>query len=124
MRYTGEINDDGVLKGNVYVIGAGDPYINGEVLWKMVRDMKIAGVTAIHGGIYFDDTLFAGTSYIPGWGKEVDIANGPSYFPMRSSLSFNPWVEPQLYRINGYIEEDITTCNEKNSALNKDDVAG
>jgi serine-type D-Ala-D-Ala carboxypeptidase/endopeptidase (penicillin-binding protein 4) len=89
VKYTGEINASGVLKGNVYIVGSGDPYINGEVLWKMVRDMKVAGVNAIHGNIYFDDSLFAGTTYIPGWGKEVDIASGPSYFPMRSSLSFN-----------------------------------
>lgn len=88
VRYTGEIREDGVLKGNVYVIGAGDPYMNGEAIWKMIRNMKNAGVKSIQGNIYFDDSLF-GTSLIPGWDKEVDIANGPSYFPLRSSLNFN-----------------------------------
>ena len=89
VRYTGEIKDDGVLKGNVYVIGSGDPYMDGEAIWKLTRNMTMAGVKTIQGNIYFDDSLFGGASYIPGWDKEVDIANGPSYFPMRSSLSFN-----------------------------------
>ena len=89
VRYTGEINNDGVLKGNIYVIGAGDPYMDGEALWKLTRNMSMAGIKTIQGSIYFDDSLFDGASYIPGWGKEVDIANGPSYFPMRSALSFN-----------------------------------
>ena len=33
--------------------------------------------------LYLAELLYSG------WDKEVDIANGPSYFPMRSSLSFN-----------------------------------
>lgn len=89
VRYTGEINKDGVLKGNLYVIGSGDPYMDGEGIWKLIRDMKLVGVSAIQGNIYFDDSRFNGASYIPGWGKEVDLANGPSYFPVRSALNFN-----------------------------------
>ena len=89
IRYTGEINDEGVLKGNLYVVGGGDPYMDGEGIWKLIRDMKVEGINSIHGGIYFDDSRYDGASFIPGWGKEVDLANGPSYFPMRSSLSFN-----------------------------------
>ncbi len=89
IRYTGEITKEGVLKGNLYVVGAGDPYMNGEAIWKMIRNMKVAGVRSIQGGIYFDDSRYNGASYIPGWGKEVDLANGPSYFPMRSALNFN-----------------------------------
>lgn len=88
VRYTGEIREDGVLKGNVYIVGSGDPYMDGEALWKMIRNMKVAGVKSIQGNIYFDNTAF-GSSLIPGWDKEVDIANGPSYFPLRSSLNFN-----------------------------------
>jgi len=89
IRYTGEITKEGVLKGNLYIIGSGDPYMNGEAIWKMIRNMKVAGVRSIQGGIYFDDSRYNGASYIPGWGKEVDLANGPSYFPMRSALNFN-----------------------------------
>ena len=89
VRYTGEITNEGVLKGNLYIVGSGDPYMNGEAIWKMIRNMKVAGVKSIQGGIYFDDSRYDGASYIPGWGKEVDLANGPSYFPMRSALNFN-----------------------------------
>ena len=89
IRYTGEITNEGVLKGNLYIVGSGDPYMNGEAIWKMIRNMKVAGVKSIQGGIYFDDSRYDGASYIPGWGKEVDLANGPSYFPMRSALNFN-----------------------------------
>ena len=89
IRYTGEITSEGVLKGNLYIVGSGDPYMNGEAIWKMIRDMKVAGIKSIQGNIYFDDSRYDGASYIPGWGKQVDLANGPSYFPMRSALNFN-----------------------------------
>jgi D-alanyl-D-alanine carboxypeptidase/D-alanyl-D-alanine-endopeptidase (penicillin-binding protein 4) len=89
IRYTGEITPEGVLKGNLYIIGSGDPYMNGEAIWKLIRNIKVAGVKSIQGGIYFDDSRYDGASYIPGWGKEVDLANGPSYYPMRSALNFN-----------------------------------
>ena len=41
IRYTGtEITNEGVLKGNLYVVGSGDPYMNGEAIWKMIRNMS------------------------------------------------------------------------------------
>ncbi len=89
IRYTGVITKEGVLKGDLYIVGSGDPYMNGEAIWKMIRNMKVAGVKSIQGNIYFDDSRYDGASYIPGWGKEVDLANGPSYFPLRSALNFN-----------------------------------
>lgn len=84
----GEIAD-GVLNGNLYIRGTGDPTLVAEKLWKVVHDLKNLGIDEISGRIIYDDSHFGGTTMIPGWTKEVDILNGPSYFPPLSSLSIN-----------------------------------
>lgn len=85
----GEINEDGVLEGNLYVRGNGDPTLVVEKAWKMLRDLQVEGVVEINGDVLFDDTYFAGPSLIPGWDKPVDVTNGPAYFAPLSALSMN-----------------------------------
>lgn len=87
--YDGELEDDGVLKGNLYVVGGGDPTLVLEGLWKMVYDLRQAGVQEVEGNVIFDDTVFDSNPGIPGWTKRVDILNGPSYFPSLGALSLN-----------------------------------
>lgn len=84
-----EPDADGVIKGNVYVKGGGDPSMVVEKLWKLVSDLKLAGVRTIEGDLVFDDTFFAEDTALHGWDKAADIARGPSYFPKLSALSLN-----------------------------------
>ena len=79
----------GVLKGDLYIVGGGDPTIVVEDLWKIVHELKMKGLKKIDGNVFYDNKLFGGENLIPGWGKKVDIANGPAYFPMTSALSLN-----------------------------------
>jgi D-alanyl-D-alanine carboxypeptidase/D-alanyl-D-alanine-endopeptidase (penicillin-binding protein 4) len=85
----GEIDSTGVLQGNLYIRGQGDPTLVVEKLWKLVYDLQLEGVKSIQGDLVFDDSFFGGESRLPGWDKEEDIENGPSYFPPLSALSIN-----------------------------------
>jgi len=87
--YDGDLGDDGVLKGNLYVRGQGDPTMVLEKLWKLVQEVRLEGVREIRGNVVFDDTWFDSNRGIPGWDKKADIANGPAYFPSLGALSLN-----------------------------------
>ncbi len=84
-----KITPEGVLQGNLYVKGGGDPTLVVEKLWRMVADLQLLGVNTIDGNIIFDDSFFQDSAIIPGWNKDVDIQNGPSYFAPLSALSVN-----------------------------------
>jgi len=81
--------EDSVLKGNLYVHGGADPTLVIEKLWKLVYDIKLSGVDSIEGDVVLDQTMFGPDFRLPGWTKERDIRNGPSYFPRVGSLALN-----------------------------------
>lgn len=74
--YTGKISPDGTLKGDIIIIGVGDPTLGSwryeqtkenMVLNKFVTAIKNAGIKKIEGCIIGDDSLF-GTQTMPeGW---------------------------------------------------------
>ncbi len=85
----GEVDSDGLLAGDLFVRGGGDPTLVVEQLWKMAVDLQSAGVTEIDGDIVFDDSAQEAPGLLPGWGKSVDIANGPAYFAPLGALTVN-----------------------------------
>lgn len=85
----GEVDAAGVLDGNLYVQGHGDPTLVIEKLWKLVYDLKLEGVQRVAGDLVFDESFFSTDYLIPGWDKEEDLKRGPSYFPTLSALSLN-----------------------------------
>ncbi len=85
----GEVNEDGVLEGDLYIRGTGDPSLVVEKLWKMFQDLQVEGIVEIDGDIIFDDTWFDREHLIAGWRKKVDMAAGPAYFAPISALSLN-----------------------------------
>jgi len=85
----GDVNADGVLEGDLYVVGTGDPTLVVEKLWKLVYDLKLEGIDAIEGNVYFDDSYMDHAWPIRGWTKQQDIDNGPAYFATTGALSLN-----------------------------------
>ncbi|MCB9761533.1 MAG: D-alanyl-D-alanine carboxypeptidase/D-alanyl-D-alanine-endopeptidase [Alphaproteobacteria bacterium] len=85
----GDVNNEGVLEGDLYVRGTGDPTMVLEKLWKMVYDLKLEGVTEVSGDVVFDRSFMDSEYAIPGWDKKEDIERGPSYFPSLGALSLN-----------------------------------
>lgn len=82
LAYTGTITTDGTLKGNLIIIGSGDPtlgswrYQNKEnaVLNTWVTAIKTAGIKKIEGTIIGDDRIFGTQTTPEGWVWQ-DIGN-------------------------------------------------
>ncbi len=84
-----EIDAEGTLSGNLYVWGGGDPQLVVEQVWKMARELKLAGVSRVSGDLVFDAEFFDNEYLIEGWDKKTDITNGPAYFAPISALTVN-----------------------------------
>ncbi|WP_293744284.1 D-alanyl-D-alanine carboxypeptidase/D-alanyl-D-alanine-endopeptidase [uncultured Pedobacter sp.] len=82
LAYTGTITTDGILKGNLIIIGSGDPtlgswrYQNKEntVLTNWVTAIKAAGIKKIEGAVIGDDRIFGTQTTPEGWVWQ-DIGN-------------------------------------------------
>lgn len=71
----------GVLKGNLYIRGRGDPTLGAEKLWRMLAALKSDGIAEIDGDIVFDDTYFNADPDLIGWEVPSDRLQGPAYYP-------------------------------------------
>jgi D-alanyl-D-alanine carboxypeptidase/D-alanyl-D-alanine-endopeptidase (penicillin-binding protein 4) len=50
---------DGVLRGNLWIRGSGDPRLTLEQLWLLLRQIKLRGVRRIEGDILLDPQSLA-----------------------------------------------------------------
>lgn len=74
--YSGTIDNDGTLNGDVYIIGGGDPTIGAAdttaykpdaLFWKWKTILSGAGIRRIHGNIIGDGSAWEGGLEHPGW---------------------------------------------------------
>ena len=54
---------DGVLNGNLYLKGGGDPKLNMERLWLLLRDLRAHGVRHVSGNLVLDRNFFLPPPY-------------------------------------------------------------
>ena len=57
---------DGVLNGNLYLKGSGDPRFAIEHLWDLLRQLRVRGIQKIRGDIVLDRTVFDVPASDPG----------------------------------------------------------
>lgn len=82
LAYTGSITPDGILKGDLIIIGSGDPTLGSEryqnkehtVLAEWATAIKKAGIKKIEGAILGDDRAFGTQTTPEGWTWQ-DIGN-------------------------------------------------
>jgi D-alanyl-D-alanine carboxypeptidase/D-alanyl-D-alanine-endopeptidase (penicillin-binding protein 4) len=65
--WTDGVLKDGILKGNLYLEGSGDPVLDVSDLEELVQHMHTLGIQAIEGDLYVDPSLFDAISKGPGW---------------------------------------------------------
>lgn len=80
LAHDGKIDSSGVLNGNLYIVGSGDPTLgstkmgDSQFLSKWVAAVKAAGITKINGSIVADETRFDNEGANPKWTWD-DIGN-------------------------------------------------
>jgi D-alanyl-D-alanine carboxypeptidase/D-alanyl-D-alanine-endopeptidase (penicillin-binding protein 4) len=93
-RVMGPTPSAGVINGDVYLVGGGDPLLSGDwypqsdldrfpafnttSLDELARNLAAAGVTQINGNVLGDGSRYDDELYAPGWGADVNgIEAGP-----------------------------------------------
>jgi serine-type D-Ala-D-Ala carboxypeptidase/endopeptidase (penicillin-binding protein 4) len=76
--------DSGVVKGNIYIRGGGDPGFTAERLWLLVQHLYHNGIRRIDGNLVVDDSFFDTVSVGPGFDED---SNSRAYQPLISALS-------------------------------------
>lgn len=61
---------DGVVDGNLYIKGYGDPTLTTEEVFGFVNDIALHGITKIKGDLVVDDSFFDNVIEGPGWEQE------------------------------------------------------
>ncbi|MBI3017502.1 MAG: D-alanyl-D-alanine carboxypeptidase/D-alanyl-D-alanine-endopeptidase [Deltaproteobacteria bacterium] len=56
--YTDGVIKNGILQGNLYIKGFGDPLLVSEQLWFLVNDLKRVGFQEVKGDLILDDSFF------------------------------------------------------------------
>ncbi len=91
--YKTGVIENGVLKGDIYLKGGGDPSFVNESMWMMVRELKRSNISKIEGQLFVDDSYFDLDHYSQGrQDRRVDRA----YDAPVSALSFN-WNSVAVY---------------------------
>ncbi len=57
---------DGILNGNLYIKGSGDPRFAIEHLWSLLRQLRVRGIQQINGDVVLDRTVFNVPAIDPG----------------------------------------------------------
>ncbi|GIZ13904.1 D-alanyl-D-alanine carboxypeptidase/D-alanyl-D-alanine-endopeptidase [Pseudomonas sp. NCCP-436] len=68
--------NNGVLHGNLYLKGGGDPKLNMEKLWLLLRDLRIHGVRQVQGDLVLDRSFFV-EPQLPAFNDDGGDANRP-----------------------------------------------
>ncbi|MFW6221618.1 MAG: D-alanyl-D-alanine carboxypeptidase/D-alanyl-D-alanine-endopeptidase, partial [Fibrobacterota bacterium] len=80
--------DSGVVKGDLYIVGGGDPGFTAEKLWLFSQNIRHMGIKKIEGDLVFDDSFFDTVGVGPGF--SLDNSSRAYEAPVSAlSASFN-----------------------------------
>ena len=112
--YTDDANiSDGVINGNLYIKGYGDPEFNTGDLFTMIKMFYSKNITEITGNIIYDDSYLDNENF--GLANYYSGDTKLQYWPFVNSLSFNnnaSRVNPSV-EITNYLQSEFTGRNIK-----------
>ena len=95
--YADQPDDDGVLKGNLYIRGRGDPILGAEHVYDLARQIARRGIKKVTGGIVVDNNYFDGVDLPPHYDEQPNERAGFRAPIGATSFNFNTlsvWVSP------------------------------
>ncbi len=82
---------DGVVPGDLWILGRGDPEVGRETMAALARRIAAAGVTRIAGRVLGATTFFHRDWYAPGWDEEArDFVNRPTALTFEGNAEGDP----------------------------------
>lgn len=85
LRGSGEVKD-GVLSGDLYLKGSGDPKLVTEQMWLLANELKNLPLRKVDGDLVADDSYFDGVRWVKTWNKNH---GAQAYHAPLGALSFN-----------------------------------
>lgn len=79
-------DENGVVEGDMFIKGYGDPRLVNENLFNFLIELKREGIRRINGNVYIDTSFFDKEYFRPGWKKETGIR---AYYAPVSALAVN-----------------------------------
>ena len=95
VKYTGRLDDDGVLHGDLYVRGGFDSEFMDSNMDELVTDIKRVGLTRVKGKVYGDVSFMDSLYYGAGWCWDD------------APYDFQPMLSPLMFH-KGYVELTAT----------------
>jgi len=86
LYHTGEIDESGVLAGDIYLVGGFDPELKSSDLDDLISQMKKAGITNINGNLYLDSTMADSVHWGKAWSWDDDME---AFQPYLSPIPLN-----------------------------------
>ena len=85
--YADQWDRSSTVKGDLFVVGRGDPSLDNEALARLVSQLQRAGITRVTGGLVVDDSYFDGEVLPPHFDEQPDEQK--SFRAPVSALSLN-----------------------------------
>ena len=102
ISYSGNISQ-GVLKGNIYLKGSGDPELSITHLVDIAKEIKAVGITAVEGSFIFDESLFPKKEMIDGnMSPEARYNTGLSALTLNNNSVYSAQIKNSEGLITGY----------------------
>ncbi len=99
LEYSGDIDSDGVLNGNLYIVGSGDPSLGtgkagaarySEIVTDFIMAMDRKGIRKVNGNILIQTAFFKENKVAQLPENIVWMENENFYLPVGSTMNINP----------------------------------